>query len=73
VRSAMLELVEEKKVACWDLYGSLGGARSIDWLYDQGYAASDRLHFNRNGYTLIGDMLYDALIQAAFELRPPAP
>ena len=73
VRSAMLELVEEKKVACWDLYGSLGGARSIDWLYDQGYAASDRLHFNRNGYTLIGDMLYDALIRAAFELRPPAP
>jgi lysophospholipase L1-like esterase len=73
VRKAMLDLVEEKNVACWDLYGTLGGAHSIDRLYKTGHAASDRLHFNRDGYQLIGDLLYDALTQAAFTLHPNSP
>ncbi len=70
VRTAMLELVEEMGVACWDLYGALGGAHSIDVLRDGGFAASDHLHFNRNGYVLIGELLYATLTRTAFSLNP---
>ena len=66
VRTAMAELVEEWDVACWDLYGALGGAHSMDRLKTAGFAARDHLHFNRTGYELIGELLYDALVRAAF-------
>ena len=62
----MAELVEEWDVACWDLYGALGGAHSMDRLKTAGFAARDHLHFNRTGYELIGELLYDALVRAAF-------
>lgn len=71
VRTAMLELIEEKGVACWDLYEALGGARSIDALRQSGFAARDHLHFNRSGYILIGELLYSTLTRAAYP--PPAP
>ena len=66
VRTAMAELVEEWNVACWDLYGALGGAHSMDRLKTAGFAARDHLHFNRTGYELIGELLYDTLVRAAF-------
>lgn len=71
VRTAMLELADEMEVACWDLYGALGGARSIEALREAGFAASDHLHFNRNGYVLIGELLYATLTRAALSLPTP--
>ncbi|MBK12818.1 MAG: hypothetical protein CL849_04745 [Crocinitomicaceae bacterium] len=67
VRQTMAALVEEMEVACWDLYGVLGGAHSMDLLQRTGFASSDHLHFNRNGYELIGELLYDALVRAALQ------
>lgn len=67
VKTAMLELVEEKGVACWDLFDALGGACSIQALRRAGFAASDHLHFNRSGYTLIGELLYSTLTRVAFQ------
>ena len=61
----MAELVEEWDVACWDLYGALGGPHSMDRLQTAGFAAGDHLHFNRTGYVLIGELLYDTLVRAA--------
>ena len=68
VREVMLELVDEQHVGCWDLYQALGGPHSIDRLHAAGFAASDRLHFNRNGYVLLGELLYTTLTRAAFRL-----
>jgi len=65
VRNAMRTLVEEMGVACWDLYGALGGPGSMDRLHRLGFAADDHLHFNRTGYELIGEMLYDTLARNA--------
>ena len=67
VRQAMSALVDDMGVACWDLYGVLGGAHSMDLLNRTGFASSDHLHFNRNGYELIGELLYDALVRAALQ------
>lgn len=73
VRAAMLNLVAERDVACWDLYGHLGGKGSIDALNATGFAASDRLHFRRDGYILIGELLYELLVRAAIQHSTPAP
>jgi lysophospholipase L1-like esterase len=63
----MLTLAQELDVACWDLYGALGGAHSIERLREVGFAATDHLHFNRTGYELIGELLYDTLVRAALD------
>ena len=68
VRAAMLELVRTESVACWDLYGQLGGRGSIDRLHRAGFAAGDRLHMRRDGYVLIGEMLYGQLVRWALNL-----
>lgn len=73
VRQAMLDLVAERGVACWDLYGHLGGRGSIDALNATGFAASDRLHFRRDGYILMGELLYELLVRAAIQHWTPAP
>jgi len=72
VRNTMVSLSDELGVACWDLYGALGGAHSIERLREKGFAASDHLHFNRTGYELIGELLYDTLVRAALD-HPLAP
>lgn len=73
VREAMLALVDEAEVACWDLYTQLGGAGSIDALYTHGFAAADRLHMRRDGYILMGELLYDLLTRAALRTTTDAP
>ena len=73
VREAMLAMVDDRAVACWDLYGHMGGKDAIDALYHAGFAASDRLHFRKDGYVLIGEMLYELLVRAAIDQRPHTP
>jgi lysophospholipase L1-like esterase len=73
VRRAMRELVTTEDVACWDLYRQLGGRGSIDRLHAAGFAADDRLHFRRDGYILIGEMLYELLARAAAAIAKQAP
>ena len=67
VRQAMVSLSDELGVACWDLYGAPGGAHSIERLREEGFAATDHLHFNRTGYELIGELLYATLMRAALD------
>lgn len=61
VRQAMLELAEEYGGALWDLFGIMGGNGSSDEWKAAGLMKDDRLHFTREGYELLGDLLYRAL------------
>jgi len=67
VRKVMMELVQSQRVACWDLFGHLGGRHSIDHLGRAGFAAADHLHMRRDGYVLMGELLYEVLCRAAFK------
>lgn len=58
--------------AFWDFYTVMGGYTSIVQWYKSGLTANDKLHFNREGYTLQGDLLFDAIIQA-WEKHLPQP
>ncbi len=63
VRKAMYELAAEYGGAVWDLFGIMGGNGSANSWRDAGLMKNDRLHFTREGYQLLGDMLYKALTE----------
>lgn len=64
VREVMRELAVEEGVAVWDLFGVMGGLGSIAKWEAAGYAQKDRIHLNRKGYTLLGDLQVAALMEA---------
>jgi lysophospholipase L1-like esterase len=62
IRQAMLLFAEKKKIACWDLYGVMGGENSILTWQKEGLASADLLHFTKAGYELQGELFYKAFI-----------
>jgi lysophospholipase L1-like esterase len=63
VRQAMMELAAEYGAAVWDLYGVMGEAHSVEKWLAAGLAKPDRLHFTDEGYTLLGDLFFEALMK----------
>ena len=45
-----------------DFFDIMGGLQSMAQWEDQSMAKKDKVHFTVAGYTLIGDLLYNALI-----------
>lgn len=63
-RDAMFVLMEKYNVAVWDLFSLMGGYRSMPKWLKAGLASKDKVHFTNKGYTLIGNLMYDALIKS---------
>lgn len=63
VRDAMLRLSASEGVGVWDTYGVMGGHGSIRAWEKAGLAKRDRVHLNREGYALLGDLLFGALME----------
>ncbi len=62
VEKAFRELAAECGGAVWNQFRIMGGFRSsASWQY-AGLMRADRIHFTREGYELLGDLLYNALI-----------
>jgi lysophospholipase L1-like esterase len=64
VRDVMFRLSASENVAVWDTYGVMGGEGSIKLWERSGLAQADRVHFKREGYALLGDLLFTALTEA---------
>lgn len=62
VQEAFYELAEEFDGCVWDMFDIMGNLGSIEQWRDTGLAASDLIHFTRTGYELMGDMLYNAIL-----------
>lgn len=63
VQKAFYELAEEYGGAVWDVFDFMGGmGSSMDWR-DEGLMTSDLIHFTRTGYELLGDLLFNALVE----------
>jgi lysophospholipase L1-like esterase len=60
-REAMFELMDKHQVAVWDLFSLMGGYRSMLRWQKEGLASKDKVHFTNRGYTLLGQLMYDAL------------
>ena len=59
---AFLELGRKHNGAVWDFFDIMGGLKSMQKWQDAGIAQKDKVHFTSSGYMLIGDMLFNALM-----------
>ncbi len=60
----MEEIAQDQQLAFWNFYQVMGELNSVSTWYRAGLTARDRLHFNRRGYQLQGDLLFSAIMQA---------
>lgn len=55
-------LAREYKAVYWDWFGIMGGMGSMAEWQRAGLAQSDKIHFTTEGYRLLGDLLFEALM-----------
>jgi lysophospholipase L1-like esterase len=64
VRDVMMRLGRKHGTGVWDLYGVMGGQGSIRLWQRKGLAKRDLIHFTRQGYTMVGDLMFTAIMKA---------
>ncbi len=64
-RDVMLDMLEQEKVAVWDLYTVMGGYKSIMKWQKAGLASYDRVHFNAKGYAILGRLMFQSIRNAS--------
>lgn len=64
VSEVIRQYASENNIAYWDLYSIVGGRKYAcsNWL-NNGYMQRDKIHFTRQGYELMGNLLYNAIIK----------
>ena len=65
-RDAMFELMQKHNAAVWDMYSLMGGYKSILKWGKAGLAARDRVHFSPKGYTILGNLMAEALLKSYY-------
>ena len=63
-RDVFYRLARETGGAVWDQFQIMGGLKSMDQWRLAGLAQTDRVHFTRAGYQIVGNLFSDALIEA---------
>lgn len=66
---AFARLAVQHKAALWDLYDMMGGSGSAASWEAAGLMKPDRIHFTPEGYDLLGDLLFNALMDALRRTR----
>ena len=66
-RQAFMEMAKKYNAAVWDQFDVMGGLNSMKEWEEAGLAKKDKVHFTNEGYRLLGDLLYNALIDRYIE------
>lgn len=64
VQKVMFDLAKKHDGAVWDLFTVMGGLKSSTVWRDANLMAKDRIHFSGEGYNLLGDLLFNAFMEA---------
>ena len=64
---AFMEMGREYNAAVWDQFDIMGGLKSMQHWEKAGLAKKDKVHFTNDGYKLLGDLLYNALMDRYIE------
>ena len=67
VEDACMEMGKRYNAAVWDQFDIMGGLTSMQDWENAGLAKKDKVHFTNEGYMLLGDLLYNALITKYIE------
>ena len=67
VEEAFMELGKKYNAAVWNQFDIMGGLKSMQVWEEAGLAKKDKVHFTNEGYRLLGDLLYNALITRYIE------
>ena len=67
VEEAFMEMGKQYNAAVWDQFDIMGGLKSMQDWENAGLAKKDKIHFTDEGYQLLGDLLYNALITRYIE------
>jgi lysophospholipase L1-like esterase len=63
VQDSMFKLAKRYDAGVWDLYSVMGGLNSIVLWQKNNLAQSDKVHFTREGYLMVADLFFNALLQ----------
>ena len=66
-QQAFMELGKKHHAAVWDFFDIMGGLQSMEQWEKQDMAKKDKVHFTSSGYALIGDLLFNALMDRYIE------
>ncbi|MDP4266995.1 MAG: GDSL-type esterase/lipase family protein [Bacteroidota bacterium] len=61
IRSDIINYCNRNDLAYWDLYSIMGGPGSMNKWHLKRLTAPDCIHFNKKGYSIIGELLSNAL------------
>ncbi len=61
-------LAKEFKGVFWDMFGIMGGTGSMAAWQEAGLAQSDKIHFTTEGYRLLGDLLFEAIMDCFYAM-----
>ena len=64
VQEACREIARECAGVFWDWYAVMGGSGSMERWQEAGLAQPDKVHFTPAGYRLVGDLLFEALLES---------
>ena len=62
-----MEMGKDYNAAVWNQFDIMGGLKSMEEWEKAGLAKKDKVHFTNEGYKLLGDLLYNALITRYIE------
>ncbi len=63
-RDVMIRLATKHNAAMWDMYHVMGGLGSIKTWQKHGLAKTDKIHLTSDGYKLMGDLLFSAIMKS---------
>lgn len=72
MKNVIFELAREYNCGVWDFYTIMGGLNSSQAWYAMDLMNYDRIHFNRKGYILKGELLFSAFLKG-WEKQLPLP
>ncbi len=71
MKKVIFDLAKEYNCGVWDFYSIMGGLNSSQAWYALDLMKYDRIHFNRKGYTLKGELLFSAFLKDWEKYLPP--
>lgn len=63
VQQSMLRMAEEYNAGVWNMYEVMGGLNSVVLWEKNNLVQRDKIHFTREGYLILGDLFFNALMK----------